>query len=78
MPRVTENDAYSHKNRDEKGGNNRQAASDQFSPITDPAGNAKNTIILDGNEDPEAPIRDAPRAREQKKTSKKHEKITKK
>ena len=68
---LTKRHAPSHRNRclltkktRRKGGENRQAASDPFSPIPDPARNAENNIILDGNEDPEAPIRDAPRARE--------------
>ena len=75
MPRVTENDAHSHKTRDEKCEKNKQAANDPFAPIPVETRNAENTIILDGNEDPEAPIRDPKRAREQQKKQQKTIKI---
>ena len=74
---LTKRHAPSHRNRclitlktRRKGGKHRQAASDPFAPIPVEARNAENTTILDGNEDPEAPIREAKRAREQKKTAK--------
>ena len=51
------------------------AASDQFSPIPVEARNAENTIILDENEDPAAPVRDAQRAREQEQFSKETETV---
>ena len=74
---LTKRHAPGHRNRclltqktKRKGGTNRQAANDQVSPITVEARNAENTTILEENEDPEAPIREAKRAREQKKNSK--------
>ena len=51
------------------------AASDQSSRILHAGGNAENTIILDENEDPTAPVRDAQRAREQKQFSKETETV---